>query len=63
MSETTEKTRIRRIVETEGVKYEIYIPKTEAAATLFYLEESDFLSFVGEIKNAFVDAQEKQANV
>ncbi|WP_196219068.1 hypothetical protein [Leptospira santarosai] len=62
MSETTEKTRIRRIVETEGVKYEIYIPKTEAA-TLFYLEESDFLSFVGEIRNAFVDAQEKQANV
>ncbi|MDI7216650.1 hypothetical protein QMN07_03840 [Leptospira santarosai] len=63
MSETTEKTRIRRIVETEGVKYEIYIPKTETAATLFYLEESDFLSFVGEIKNALADAQEKQANV
>ncbi|WP_032916102.1 hypothetical protein [Leptospira santarosai] len=64
MSETTEKTRIRRIVETEGVKYEIYIPKTATAtATLFYLEESDFLSFVGEIKNALADAQEKQANV
>lgn len=63
MSETTEKTRIRRIVETEGVKYEIYIPKTEAPATLFYLEESDFLSFVEGIRNALVDAQEKQANV
>ncbi|MDI7215745.1 hypothetical protein [Leptospira santarosai] len=63
MSETTEEIRIRRIIETEGVKYEIYIPRIDRPPTLFYLEESDFLSLVKVIERALEYKQEKQENV
>ncbi|UOG51106.1 hypothetical protein [Leptospira noguchii] len=46
MSETTEKTRIQMITETEGVKYEIYIPRTNQPSILIYLDEESFFSFL-----------------
>ncbi|EMK10132.1 MULTISPECIES: hypothetical protein [Leptospira] len=49
----TNNTIIKRIVETEGVKYEIYIPQTDQPAVLLYLEESSFLSLVKTIQEAF----------
>ncbi|WP_061218672.1 hypothetical protein [Leptospira weilii] len=51
MLETT-KTTIKRITETEGVKYEIYIPREEAPI-LIYLDETSFLSLMETLKEAF----------
>ncbi|EMJ60574.1 MULTISPECIES: hypothetical protein [Leptospira] len=54
MLETT-KTTIKRITETEGVKYEIYIPK-EPTPILIYLDETSFLSLMETLREAFEHA-------
>ncbi|EMO41754.1 hypothetical protein LEP1GSC186_2056 [Leptospira noguchii serovar Autumnalis str. ZUN142] len=62
MSETTEKTRIQMITETEGVKYEIYIPRTNQPSILIYLDEESFFSFLNGLAEYGVELkrQEKQ---
>ncbi|EMN45437.1 hypothetical protein [Leptospira weilii] len=54
MLETT-KTTIKRITETEGVKYEIYIPRDENSI-LIYLDEGSFLSLMETLREAFEHA-------
>ncbi|WP_176087501.1 hypothetical protein [Leptospira alexanderi] len=63
MSETTEKTRIQEIVETEGVKFEIYIPKKNEPPVLIYLDEDSFMSFIGALREILVSEKENQTNV
>lgn len=63
MSETTEKTRIQKITETEGVKFEIYIPRKEEPPILIYLDEDSFMAFVGALREILVSGKEKQADV
>ncbi|WP_170875527.1 hypothetical protein [Leptospira alexanderi] len=63
MSEKTEKTRIQKIVETEGVKFEIYIPRKEEPPILIYLDEESFMSFIGALREVLVSGKEKQTDV
>lgn len=56
----TNNTIIKRIVETEGVKYEIYIPQTDNPPVLLYLEKSSFLSLVKTIREAFEYANKEE---
>ncbi|EMM71666.1 hypothetical protein M9Y82_02485 [Leptospira weilii] len=51
----TNKTTIKRIVETEGIKYEIYIPR-DANPVLIYLDETSFLSLMETLKEVFEHA-------
>ncbi|EMN40693.1 hypothetical protein [Leptospira interrogans] len=57
MSET--KTRINKIEEAEGVKYEIYIPKENEASILIYLDKDSFDSFI----NAALELNEGMKHV
>ncbi|ULG85224.1 hypothetical protein FH587_00945 [Leptospira interrogans] len=60
MSET--KTRINKIEEAEGVKYEIYIPKENEASILIYLDEEAFLSFLDGLAE-WAEALKKQEGI
>ncbi|EMF80072.1 hypothetical protein LEP1GSC188_4892 [Leptospira weilii serovar Topaz str. LT2116] len=58
MLETT-KTTIKRITETEGVKYEIYIPIPDTTPILIYLDETSFLSLMETLREAFENVGKK----
>ncbi|WP_082294499.1 hypothetical protein [Leptospira noguchii] len=53
MSETTEKARIQKITETEGVKFEIFIPRTDEPDILIYLDEKSFGSLLEGLSDLF----------
>ncbi|MBE8400288.1 hypothetical protein [Leptospira borgpetersenii] len=59
----SEKTRINKIIKTEGVKYEIYIPKKDEPDILIYLDEEDFISFVSAVREVLVSEGEEKADV
>ncbi|WP_078126227.1 hypothetical protein [Leptospira alexanderi] len=63
MSETTG-TTIRRLIETDGIKYEVYISRPDKTPALFYLEEGDFISLVEAMKKAlgYANREEVKSN-